>query len=211
MPDIIEILLHIDVYLENLFTQFGKWIFLILFIVVFSETGFVVTPFLPGDSLLFAVGALSSRNFICPWSSFFILSSAAVLGNTLNYHIGRYIGPKVFHKENSKIFNKKHLQSTAEFYEKYGAATIIIARFLPIVRTFAPFVAGIGRMKYHKFQLYNILSSILWNGSLIGAGYFFGNLPFVKENFSIFIIGIIIVSILPTLYKAISMRGSNKK
>lgn len=211
MPDIIEILLHIDVYLENLFTQFGKWIFLILFIVVFSETGFVVTPFLPGDSLLFAVGALSSRNFICPWSSFFILSSAAVLGNTLNYHIGRYIGPKVFYKENSKIFNKKHLQSTAEFYEKYGAATIIIARFLPIVRTFAPFVAGIGRMKYHKFQLYNILSSILWNGSLIGTGYFFGNLPFVKENFSIFIIGIIIVSILPTLYKAISMRGSNKK
>lgn len=211
MADIIDILLHIDVYLENLFTQFGKWIFLILFIVVFSETGFVVTPFLPGDSLLFAVGALSSRNFICPWSSFFILSSAAMLGNTLNYHIGRYVGPKVFYKENSKIFNKKHLQTTAEFYEKYGAATIIIARFLPIVRTFAPFVAGIGRMKYHKFQFYNILSSILWNGSLIGAGYFFGNLPFVKENFSIFIIGIIIVSILPTLYKAISMRGSNKK
>lgn len=211
MPDIIDILLHIDVYLENLFTQFGKWIFLILFIVVFSETGFVVTPFLPGDSLLFAVGALSSRNFICPWSSFFILSSAAMLGNTLNYHIGRYVGPKVFYKENSKIFNKKHLQTTAEFYEQYGAATIIIARFLPIVRTFAPFVAGIGRMKYHKFQFYNILSSILWNGSLIGAGYFFGNLPFVKENFSIFIIGIIIVSILPTLYKAISMRGSNKK
>lgn len=211
MPDIIDILLHIDVYLENLFTQFGKWIFLILFIVVFSETGFVVTPFLPGDSLLFAVGALSSRNLICPWSSFFILSSAAVLGNTLNYHIGRYVGPKVFYKENSKIFNKKHLQTTAEFYEKYGAATIIIARFLPIVRTFAPFVAGIGRMKYFKFQFYNILSSIIWNGSLIGAGYLFGNLPFVKENFSIFIIGIIIVSILPTLYKAISMKRSNKK
>lgn len=211
MADIIEILLHIDVYLENLFSQIGNWIYLVLFIIVFSETGFVVTPFLPGDSLLFAVGALSSRKFICPWNSFIILSLAATLGNTLNYHIGRYVGPKVFYKENSKIFNKKHLHTTAQFYEKYGAATIIIARFLPIIRTFAPFVAGIGRMKYYKFQFYNIFSSILWNGSLIGMGYFFGNLPFVRENFSMFILGIIILSVLPTVYKAISIKRSRSK
>lgn len=211
MSDIIDILLHIDIYLENLFSQVGNWIYLFLFIIVFSETGFVVTPFLPGDSLLFAVGALSSREFICPWSSFIILSLAATLGNTLNYHIGRYVGPKVFYKENSKIFNKKHLHTTAQFYEKYGAATIIIARFLPIIRTFAPFVAGIGRMKYYKFQFYNIFSSILWNALLIGAGYFFGNLPYVRENFSMLILGIIILSILPTVYKAISIKRSHSK
>lgn len=211
MSDIIDILLHIDVYLENLFSQVGNWIYLVLFIIVFSETGFVVTPFLPGDSLLFAVGALSSREFICPWSSFIILSLAATLGNTLNYHIGRYAGPKVFYKENSKIFNKKHLHTTAQFYEKYGAATIIIARFLPIIRTFAPFVAGIGRMRYYKFQFYNIFSSILWNASLIGAGYFFGNLPYIRENFSMLILGIIILSILPTVYKAISIKKGRSK
>ncbi|MCX8034610.1 MAG: DedA family protein [Thermodesulfovibrio sp.] len=210
MSEIIDIILHIDIYLETLFSQIGKWIYVVLFLIVFSETGFVVTPFLPGDSLLFAVGALSSREFICPWSSFIILSIAATLGNTLNYHIGKYVGPKVFSKENSRFFNKKHLQTTAAFYEKHGAKTIIIARFLPILRTFAPFVAGIGRMRYPKFQAYNIFSSILWNASFIATGYFFGNLPFVKKNFSIFILGIIVVSILPTIFKAISIKRSEK-
>lgn len=208
MSELFDILLHIDIYLESLFSLVGKWIYVILFLIVFAETGLVVTPFLPGDSLLFAVGALSSRELICPWISFIILSLAATLGNTANYHIGKYVGPRVFSKEKSKFFNKKHLQTTATFYEKYGAKTIIIARFLPILRTFAPFVAGIGKMKYPKFQAYNIFSSILWSGSFIVSGYYFGNLPFVKENFSIFILGIIFVSILPTIFKAISIKRS---
>ncbi|MCS7215441.1 MAG: DedA family protein [Thermodesulfovibrio sp.] len=211
MSEFIDIILHIDIYLETLFSQIGIWIYVVLFLIVFSETGFVVTPFLPGDSLLFAVGALSSREFICPWSSFIILSLAATLGNTLNYHIGKYLGPKVFSKENSLFFNKKHLQTTAEFYEKHGAKTIIIARFLPIIRTFAPFVAGIGKMRYSKFQAYNIFSSLLWNGSFITLGYYFGNIPLVKQNFSIFILGIIIVSVLPSIWKAIEIKRSKKR
>ncbi|ACI21813.1 MULTISPECIES: DedA family protein [Thermodesulfovibrio] len=210
MSDLIDILLHIDIYLEALFSQIGIWIYVVLFFIIFSETGFVITPFLPGDSLLFAVGALSSREFICPWSSFILISIAAVLGNTLNYHIGKFIGPKIFHKENSLLFNKKHLQTTALFYEKHGAKTIIIARFLPILRTFAPFVAGIGKMRYPKFQIYNIFSSMLWSGSFIFAGYFFGNLPFVKQNFSMFILGIIIISVIPTIWKALMIKRSEK-
>lgn len=210
MSDLIDILLHIDIYLETLFSQIGIWIYVVLFFIIFSETGFVVTPFLPGDSLLFAVGALSSREFICPWSSFILISIAAILGNTLNYHIGKFIGPKIFHKENSLLFNRKHLQTTALFYEKHGAKTIIIARFLPILRTFAPFVAGIGKMRYPKFQIYNIFSSMLWSGSFIFAGYFFGNLPFVKQNFSMFILGIIIISVIPTIWKALMIKRSEK-
>ncbi|GAB5047413.1 DedA family protein [Thermodesulfovibrio sp. TK110] len=205
MFDLIDILLHIDVYLESLLSEIGNWIYVVLFFIVFSETGFVVTPFLPGDSLLFTVGALSSRQLLCLWSSFMVLSIAATLGNTVNYHIGKFVGPKIFSKENSLLFNKKHLYTTAVFYEKHGAKTIIIARFLPILRTFAPFVAGIGRMNYAKFQIYNIFSSFLWSSSFIGAGYLFGNLPVVKENFSMFILGIIIVSVIPSIIKAISV------
>ncbi len=210
MTELLQILLHIDVYLETLFTQIGSWIYVVLFIIVFSETGLVIAPFLPGDSLLFAVGALSSREFICPWISFVTLSIAATLGNTVNYHIGKFVGPKVFSKEKSIFFNKKHLQTTASFYEKHGSKTIVIARFLPIIRTFAPFVAGIGKMKYFKFQTYNIISSIIWSGSFIWAGYFFGNLPIVKNNFSLFILAIIVLSFMPTLIKAISMKRSKK-
>jgi len=211
MPDFIEILLHIDIYLETLFSQVGNWIYVVVFFIIFSETGFVITPFLPGDSLLFTVGALSSRQLLCPWSSFLILSIAATLGNTLNYHIGKFVGPKVFSKDNSLFFNKKHLHTTAIFYEKHGAKTIIIARFLPVLRTFAPFVAGIGKMRYFKFQAYNIFSSILWSGAFITTGYFFGNLPVVKENFSMFILGIIIVSVIPSIWKAISIKRSEAK
>ncbi|MGB9710516.1 MAG: DedA family protein [Thermodesulfovibrio sp.] len=211
MSNFIDIVFHIDIYLETLFSQIGNWIYVVLFFIVFSETGFVITPFLPGDSLLFTVGALSSRQLLCPWSSLIVLSVAATVGNTVNYHIGRFVGPKVFSKENSFFFNKKHLYTTAQFYEKHGTKTIIIARFLPIIRTFAPFVAGIGRMRYLKFQIYNIFSSILWSGSLIATGYFFGNLPFVKENFSMFILGIIIVSVIPSIWKAISIKRSEAK
>ncbi len=210
MSDLIEILLHIDIYLETLFSKIGVWIYVVLFFIVFSETGFVVTPFLPGDSLLFAVGALSSRELVSVWISFIVISIAAILGNTVNYHIGKFLGPKVFSKENSLFFNKKHLHTTAVFYEKHGAKTIIIARFLPILRTFAPFVAGIGRMRYAKFQIYNIFSSFLWSGSFIVAGYFFGNIPIVKENFSLVILGIIILSVLPSVYKAISIKRGER-
>ena len=208
MSDLIEILLHVDIYLEALFSHTGHWVYVVLFFIIFAETGLVVTPFLPGDSLLFAVGALSSRQFISPWISFITLSMAAIIGNTANYHIGKIIGPRVFSKEHSIFFNKKHLDTTHAFYEKHGAKTIIIARFLPILRTFAPFVAGIGRMTYPKFQAYNIFSSFLWSGCFIWAGYFFGNLPIVKKHFSMFIIGIIIVSIIPTIIKAISLKRS---
>ncbi len=211
MSDFLEILLHVDIYLEELFFQIGSWVYVVLFFIIFSETGFVVTPFLPGDSLLFAVGALSSRQLICPWSSFIILSIAATSGNTVNYHIGKYIGPKVFSKDESIFFNKKHLYTTYVFYEKHGAKTIIIARFLPVIRTFAPFVAGIGKMRYVKFQVYNILSSILWSGSFIWTGYFFGNLPFVKNHFSLFIFGIIIMSTIPTIVKAILLKRDKAK
>jgi membrane-associated protein len=211
MSELIDIFLNIDIHLEKLFSQIGIWIYVVLFLIIFSETGFVVTPFLPGDSLLFAVGALSAKQFICPWNSFILLSIAATLGNTLNYHIGKFIGPKIFYKEKSLFFNKKHLQTTAMFYEKYGAKTIIIARYLPIIRTLAPFVAGIGKMKYPKFQAYNILSSILWSGSFIWLGYFFGNLPFVKKHFSIFILAIIILSVLPAIIKAIQTKRGEKK
>ncbi|GAQ94753.1 membrane-associated protein [Thermodesulfovibrio aggregans] len=211
MFDLIDIILHIDIYLENLLSQVGIWIYVVLFFIVFSETGFVVTPFLPGDSLLFTVGALSSRELLCPWSSFIVLSAAATLGNTLNYHIGKFVGPKIFSKENSLFFNKKHLHTTALFYEKHGAKTIIIARFLPILRTFAPFVAGIGKMNYLKFQIYNIFSSFLWSSSLILAGYFFGNIPIVKENFSVVILGIIIISVIPSIIKAVSINRDAEK
>lgn len=211
MFDLIDIILHIDIYLENLLSQVGIWIYVVLFFIVFSETGFVVTPFLPGDSLLFTVGALSSRELFCPWSSFIVLSAAATLGNTLNYHIGKFVGPKIFSKENSLFFNKKHLHTTALFYEKHGAKTIIIARFLPILRTFAPFVAGIGKMNYLKFQIYNIFSSFLWSSSLILAGYFFGNIPIVKENFSVVILGIIIISVIPSIIKAVSINRDAEK
>ncbi|MCX7823292.1 MAG: VTT domain-containing protein [Syntrophobacterales bacterium] len=199
--DLIELIFHVDRYLENLLQLIGDWAYVVLFLIIFSETGLVVTPFLPGDSLLFAVGALAARGMIDPWIASIVMSIAAVLGNVANYHIGRFVGPKVFSKEGSLFFNRKHLDTAHAFYERHGAKAVVIARFLPIFRTFVPFVAGIGRMSYGKFTFYNTFGSLLWTFSFIWVGYHFGNLPFVRKHFSMVIVGIIIVSFLPTFIK----------
>jgi membrane-associated protein len=206
----IDVVLHLDRYLVDWSQSVGIWLNLILFVVIFCETGLVVAPFLPGDSLLFAVGALAALEgsavkvpVILP-----LLIVAAVLGDATNYSIGRKIGPAVFGRENSRFLNKKHLLKTQEFYERHGGKTIVIARFAPIIRTFAPFVAGIGKMQYRKFAMYNIAGGIAWVASFILAGYFFGNVPVVKRNFHIVIFGIIFVSLLPTVIEIVRARMS---
>jgi membrane-associated protein len=199
LTQFIDIVLHLDKYLALLVQQYGLWIYAILFIIIFSETGFVVTPFLPGDSLLFVAGALAAlgEGGMDIFVLIGVLLVAAVLGNTLNYHIGRYLGPKVFQWENSRFFNKDALVKTHAFYEKHGGKTLVISRFLPLFRTFAPFVAGIGSMSYAKFQFFNLAGALAWILSLCLGGYWLGNLPWVKANLSIIIVGIILISLLP--------------
>ncbi|MBI2107914.1 DedA family protein [Candidatus Woesearchaeota archaeon] len=197
--NIIDFILHLDKYLSLLIQNFGIGTYLILFLIVFAETGLVVTPFLPGDSLLFAAGTFASIGALNVWWLFFSLSAAAILGDSLNYAIGKYMGPKVFRQKNARFLKKEYLDKTHNFYEKYGSKTIVLARFVPIVRTFAPFVAGIGRMSYLKFAFYNVFGGILWVGLLVFGGYFFGNITIVRQNFSLAIIVIIILSILPMI------------
>ncbi|SPD72055.1 conserved hypothetical protein; putative inner membrane protein [uncultured Desulfobacterium sp.] len=194
---IIDILLHLDKYLDVLIAAMGMWTYVILFIIIFCETGLVITPFLPGDSLLFAIGTFAAIGSLDVNISIILLSIAAIAGDTANYWIGNIIGPRVFHQETSRFFNKQHLERTHQFYERYGGKTIIIARFVPIIRTFAPFVAGIGRMTYLKFITYNVIGGIGWVLAFICCGFFFGNIPVVKSNFSLVIMAIIIISILP--------------
>jgi len=197
-----DFFLHLDTHLNAMIQQYGLWTYAILTLIVFCETGLVVTPFLPGDSLLFAAGALAAL----PDSPlrvavlFLLLTGAAIAGDTVNYWIGNKIGPRAF-EGHVKFLNKKHLERTHEFYEKYGGKAIIIARFVPIVRTFAPFVAGIGSMNYGRFIAYNVIGGLLWVSICLFGGYFFGNLPFVKENFSVVVLAIIIISILPGVYE----------
>jgi membrane-associated protein len=212
IKQLIDFILHIDSHMAEIIRNYGVWTYAILFLIIFCETGFVVTPFLPGDSLLFACGALAaSTGALDPTILIVLLSIAAILGDTVNYWIGSYIGPKAFTKEDSRFFKKKYLIQTHEFYEKYGGKTIIIARFMPIVRTFAPFVAGIGKMTYPKFLAYNVIGGILWITSFTLLGYFFGNIPVVKRNFTLVIIVIIILSILPSVIEVIRHRSRNKK
>ncbi len=206
IKEAIEFVLHIDVHLQALCGTYGAWVYAILFIIVFCETGFVVTPFLPGDSLLFAVGALGAIQALDPWIAALILTAAAVGGDTANYWIGHYVGPKVFHEERSRFLNKEYLLRTHAFYEKHGGKTIVIARFLPIIRTFAPFVAGIGEMKYAKFILFNVVGGVAWVSLFISAGYFFGDIPAVKNNFSIVILVLVLIPGLPALIEFIRMR-----
>jgi membrane-associated protein len=206
IPRIIDFVLHLDKHLSTLIQTYGLWTYLILFLVIFLETGFVVTPFLPGDSLLFAAGTFAAAGVLDIFWLFILLSAAAVLGDTANYWIGHFVGPKVFSKEKTRFFKKEYLDRTHRFYEKYGAETIIIARFVPIVRTFAPFVAGIGRMSYWKFISYNVLGGIGWVALFVFGGYFFGNIPFVRKNFSFVIIAIIIISVLPAVYEVLRHR-----
>jgi membrane-associated protein len=194
---LIDIFLHIDRHLSEIIQNYGLWTYLILFTIIFLETGLVVTPFLPGDSLLFAAGTFAALGALDMMWLFVLLSIAAIAGDTVNYWIGSYTGPKIFHKDKVRFLNKEYLDRTHQFYEKYGGKTIIIARFIPIIRTFAPFVAGIGSMTYWRFISYNVIGGVAWIVLCTLAGYFFGNLPIVKENFSLVILAIIIISILP--------------
>ena len=201
---LIDIVLHIDRHLGELIQQFGPWMYVLLFLIIFCETGLVVTPFLPGDSLLFAVGtfcALPPPNNLSLGWLLVLLPIAAVIGDTVNYWIGAKLGPRIFRGENVRFLNRKHLDRTHEFFERYGGKTIIIARFMPIVRTFAPFVAGMGKMTYSRFMAYNVIGGIVWCVSFLLLGYFFGNMPIVKKNFSLVILGIIILSILPGVFE----------
>jgi membrane-associated protein len=203
IKQLIDFVLHIDVHLNEIIRNYGTWTYLILFSIIFCETAFVVTPFLPGDSLLFACGAFAANGALDVWWVCILLSIAAIAGDTVNYWIGAYIGPKAFTKEDSRFFKKAYLIRTHEFYERHGGKTIIIARFMPIVRTFAPFVAGIGKMSYAKFLTYNIVGGMLWILSFVFLGYFFGNLPVVKKNFTLVIFAIIIISVLPSVIEVI--------
>jgi len=195
----VDIVLHLDKYLAMLVQQYGPWIYAILFAIIFSETGFVVTPFLPGDSLLFVAGALAALGGMDLATLIAVLVAAATLGNMLNYQIGRFLGPKVFHWEDSRFFNRAALEKTHAFYTRHGGKTLIISRFLPLFRTFAPFVAGIGAMNYVRFALFNLAGALSWVVSLTLAGYFFGNLPWVQQNLTMMIVGIIVVSMIPVV------------
>lgn len=209
--ELISSILHFDESLATIINLFGPFTYVILFLIVFAETGLVITPFLPGDSLLFAIGALAGGNYLNILVSYVVLLVAAVLGDTVNYWIGHHFGVRLFSKENSRIFNKIYLVKTNEFYKKHGGKTIILARFIPIVRTFAPFVAGIGRMHYATFLFYNVLGGFLWVTSLTFAGYFFGQMPLVKENFEFAVIGIILISIVPVLIEFAKHKFASKK
>jgi membrane-associated protein len=199
LKELLDIFLHLDTHLQTVIQHYGVWTYLILFLIIFCETGLVVTPILPGDSLLFAAGALAAGGALDVFWLFGLLSVAAVLGDAVNYAIGHFMGPKVFSREDSRFLKKEYLDRTHQFYEKYGGKTIIIARFVPIVRTFAPFVAGVGSMTYWRFASYNVIGGIVWIAVCLFAGYAFGNLPLVKENFTLVILAIIFVSILPGL------------
>jgi membrane-associated protein len=207
---IIDLFLHLDAHLHELILQYGTLTYSILFAVIFAETGFVFTPFLPGDSLLFAAGTFAAKGSFNPHLLFLLLSVAAIIGDTVNYWIGHYIGMKIFDWK-IPLLKKEHVEKTHQFYEKYGGKTIIIARFVPIVRTFAPFVAGVGAMTYSKFITYNVVGGILWVAIFIYGGYFFGNLPFVKNNFSWVIIVIIFLSILPGIIEFVRHKMEKKK
>ncbi|MBF0099605.1 MAG: DedA family protein [Desulfobacterales bacterium] len=208
--EFIKLILHFDQYLHIFFNQYGIWIYGLLFLIIFCETGFVVTPFLPGDSLLFAAGALASEKMMNINYLYGLLVIAAILGDTVNYWVGWWVGPKVFHYEKSRWLNKKYLERAHLFYQKHGGKAIILARFVPIIRTFAPFVAGIATMNYAKFLLYNITGGVAWITLFLLGGYFLGNLPIVKQNFNIFIMVIIIVSVLPIVYEWWKFRKEEK-
>lgn len=202
----IDILLHLDKHLDSVIRSYGFWTYGIFFLIIFLETGLVVTPFLPGDSLLFAAGTFAALGSLNTNALLILLSIAAIAGDTANYWIGHMVGPKVFSKEKSRFFNKEHLQRTHQFYEKYGGKTVILARFIPIIRSFAPFVAGIGSMTYGRFILYNILGGIAWVVIFVLGGYFFGNIPLIMQNFSLAIAAIIFLSILPGVIEFLRQR-----
>lgn len=202
----IDIVLHLDQHLNVLIQNYGGWVYLILFLIIFCETGLVVTPFLPGDSLLFVVGTLAATGNLDVQLVLALLVTASFLGDNTNYWIGRVVGPKVFAKQESRLLNREYLNKAHAFYEKHGGKAIIFARFLPIIRTFAPFVAGIGRMAYQRFLAFSILGGISWIGFFVLGGYFFGNIPAVKQNLTLVMLAIIVISILPGMIKFLQHR-----
>jgi membrane-associated protein len=205
LPRIIDLFLHLDQHLGQLISQYGTWTHLILFLIVFCETGLVVTPFLPGDSLLFAAGTFAALGALDLWLVILLLIIAAIAGDTVNYWIGAYIGPRAF-RGDIRFLRKEYLDRTHAFYEKHGGKTIIMARFVPIIRTFAPFVAGVGAMSYPRFITYNVVGAVLWVGLFVLGGYFFGNISVVRENFTLVILAIIAISVLPIVVEALRAR-----
>ena len=201
LKNLLDVLFHLREHIGDLISHYGPHIYTLFFLVIFCETGLVLTPFLPGDSLLFTAGAFAALGQLNVWFMFVLLSAAAILGDTVNYWIGHYLGPKVFKWEKSRFFNPDHIKRTHAFYEKYGAKTIILARFVPIVRTFAPFVAGIGAMTYGQFFLYNVIGGLAWVAICLFAGFWFGNIPWVARHFEIVVVGIIFVSLVPIFYE----------
>ena len=209
--DLIDLLLHSDEYLRQLVTDYGPWIYAILFVIVFAETGLVVTPFLPGDSLLFAAGALGATGALDAWTASLVVLTAAIIGDAVNYSIGRSVGRQLVRKAESdprwrRWINPSYVARAHEFFEKHGGKAIVLARFMPIVRTFVPFVAGVGEMSYPSFAFYNVAGALLWVGVCVGAGYAFGNVPVIRDNFSLVAIGIVIVSVLPMVFEFIRYR-----
>ncbi len=202
----IDFILHIDAHLVTMVQQYGTWIYAILFVIVFVETGLVVMPLLPGDSLLFAAGALAATGALDPWLVALLVMLAAFCGDNLNYWAGRTLGPRVFKRDDSLFFKRAWLERTEQYYNKYGSLTVIIARFVPIVRTLAPFVAGVGRMPYGRYIGFSALGSLLWVSVCVGAGWFFGNLPLVRDHFTLVVLGIIFASILPAIIAVLRRR-----
>ena len=211
MSSIVDLFLHLDVHLAEFVARYGVWVYGLLFAIIFAETGLVVTPFLPGDSLLFAAGAVAATGALDGWLLFLLLAGAAILGNTVNYSIGHFIGPRVFRAdETHPLLNRQHLDRAHAFFEKYGGMAVVLTRFVPIIRTFVPFVAGAGAMRYTAFALFNVLGGVLWVGICLGAGYAFGNVPVVKNNFSLVAIGIVAVSLIPMVVEWLRHRKKGR-
>jgi membrane-associated protein len=216
MQELIDIFLHLDVHLAEFVGRYGVWVYGLLFAIIFAETGLVVTPFLPGDSLLFAAGALAATGALDARLLFLLLTFAAILGNTVNYGIGRFVGPRVFRAEDTggtlhRLLNRQHLERAHAFFERYGGMAVVLTRFVPIIRTFVPFVAGAGAMRYPVFALYNIAGGGLGGGICVGAGYLFGNVRIVKENFSLVALGIVAVSMIPMLVEWIKHKRKGQR
>lgn len=210
IQQLVFIIIHLDKFVSQLLVEYGTYTYLIVFAVIFAETGLVVTPFLPGDSLLFVLGMLCARQELNLFTMLFILASAAILGNTTNYMIGYRVGPAVFKRE-SRWIKRRYLEETQRYFEKYGSVTIVVARFLPIIRTFAPFLAGVGSMNFARFSFYNVVGCLLWISFFTLGGYFFGNIPMVRNNLFLFVLGIVLISVIPSLYQALKTRQTKRR
>ncbi len=208
---LVDFVLHIDRHLQDLCAMYGLWVYAILFVIVFCETGLVVTPFLPGDSLLFAVGSMAAIGALDLGAAIAVLLAAAILGDSVNYSIGHFVGPRVFHEDHGRFLNKEYLHRTHAFYRRHGGKTIVIARFLPIIRTFAPFVAGIGSMAYPRFLFFNVFGAALWVLLFVPAGYWFGTLPLIQEHFSLVIVALVLIPGIPAAVEFVRMQWARRR